>query len=39
LFEAGEQTTSEIGELLNISRSTVYRPVKQAAKAKLSETS
>jgi len=39
LFEAGEHTTSEIGELLNISRSTVYRAAKRAAKAKLAETS
>jgi len=37
LYEAGEYTTSEIGELLNISRSTVYRAVKRAAKAKLAE--
>ncbi len=39
LFEAGEYTTSEIAELLNISRSTVYRAVKRAAKAKLVPTS
>jgi len=39
LYEAGEYTTSEIGELLRISRSTVYRAVKRAAKAKLAETS
>jgi len=39
LYEAGEYTTSEIAELLNISRSTVYRAVKRAAKAKLTEPS
>jgi len=39
LFEAGEYTTSEIAELLRISRSTVYRAVKRAAKAKLVQTS
>jgi len=39
LYEAGEYTTSESGELLNISRSTVYRAVKLAAKAKLVLTS
>ncbi len=39
LYAAGEYTTSEIGELLNISRSTVYRTVKRAAKAKLAQTS
>ncbi len=35
LYEAGEYTTSEIADLLRISRSTVYRAVKRAAKAKL----
>ena len=39
LYEAGEYTTSEIAELLNISRSTVHRAVKRAAKAKLTEPS
>jgi len=39
LYEAGEYTTSEIGELLRISRSTVYRAVKRAAKARLARTS
>jgi len=39
LYKAGEYTTSEIGELLNISRSTVYRAVTRAAKSKLAETS
>jgi predicted transcriptional regulator len=32
-------TTSEIAKLLRISRSTVYRAVKRAAKAKLAPTS
>ncbi len=39
LYEAGEYTTSEIAKLLRISRSTVYRAVKRAAKAKLAPTS
>lgn len=30
LFEAGEHTTTEIAELMGVSRSTVYRAVKRA---------
>lgn len=32
LFEAGQHTTTEIAELMVVSRSTVYRAVKRAAK-------
>jgi len=35
LFEAGEHTTAEIADLLSVSRSTVYRAVKRAARAQL----
>jgi len=35
LFEAGEHSSAEIADLLAVSRSTVYRAVKRAARAKL----
>lgn len=37
LFEAGEHTTTEIADLFGVSRATVYRVVKRAAKAKLAD--
>ncbi len=37
LFEGGEHSTTEIADLLGVSRATVYRAVKRAARAKLAQ--
>lgn len=37
LFEAGEHSSAEIADLLAVSRPTIYRAVKRAARTKLAE--